>query len=110
MAIHLSRRTRGLPLWSSLVTHGSEKYQEAIELCIENAKKCAEAIKNSEHLELVMEPTLSIVAFKRKDWTKKDYEKWSHELAIAGKLLCLPSSIKGETILRLVFLNPNTNI
>ena len=110
MAVHLSRRTRGLPLWYSLVTYGSKKYTEAIELCIANAKKCASAIKNSDHLDLVMEPTLSIVVFKRKGWQKSDYEKWSHKLAIEGKILCLPSSIDGQTILRLAFLNPNTDI
>lgn len=110
MAIHLSRRTRGLPLWYSLVTYGSKKYSEAVEVCINNAKKCAEAIRNSEHLELVMDPTLSIVVFKRKGWKKEDYEKWSNKLALEGKLLCLPSSIDGETILRLAFLNPNTDI
>ena len=110
MAIHLSRRTRGLPLWYSLVTYGSKKYSEAVELCIANAKKCAEAIKNTDHLQLVMEPTLSIVVFKRKGWQKADYDGWSHKLALDGKLLCLPSSIDGETILRLAFLNPNTDI
>lgn len=110
MAIHLSRRTRGLPLWYSLVTYGSKKYSEAVELCIANAKKCAEAIKNTDHLQLVMEPTLSIVVFKRKGWQKADYDAWSHKWALEGKLLCLPSSINGETILRLAFLNPNTDI
>lgn len=110
MAIHLSRRTRGLPLWYSLVTYGSKKYTEAVELCIENAKKCAQAIKNTEHLELVMEPTLSIVVFKRKDWEIEDYASWSNDLALDGKLLCIPSSINGEIILRLAFLNPNTDI
>ena len=110
MAIHLSRRTRGLPLWYSLVTYGRKKYTEAIELCIANAKKCAKAIKNTDHLELVMDPSLSIVVFKRKAWEKEDYDAWSKNLAINGKLLCLPSSIDGETILRLAFLNPNTDI
>jgi len=110
MAIHLSRRTRGLPLWYSLVTYGSKKYTEAVELCIENAKKCAQAIKNTEHLELVMEPTLSIVVFKRKDWEIEDYASWSNDLALDGKLLCIPSSIDGEVILRLAFLNPSTDI
>lgn len=110
MAIHLSRRTRGLPLWYSLATYGSKKYSEAIKLCIENAKKCAKAIKESDHLELVMEPSLSIVVFKRKGWIEEDYKAWSNELALSGKLLCLPSSLDGETILRLAFLNPNTDI
>ena len=110
MAIHLSRRTRGLPLWYSLVTYGRKKYTQAIELCIANAKKCAKAIKNTDHLELVMEPSLSIVVFKRKGWQKEYYDAWSKNLAINGKLLCLPSSIDGETVLRLAFLNPNTDI
>lgn len=110
MAIHLSRRTRGLPLWYSLATYGSNKYTEAIEVCIENAKKCAKAIKETDHLELVMEPTLSIVVFKRKGWTEEDYNAWSNKLALEGKILCLPSSIDGEIILRLAFLNPTTDI
>ncbi len=110
MAIHLSRRTRGLPLWYSLVTYGSDKYSQAVEICISNAKKCAEVIKKTEHLELVMEPTLSIVCFKRKSWEFDDYKKWSDSLALSGKMLCIPSSINGEIILRLAFLNPNTDI
>lgn len=110
MAIHLSRRTRGLPLWYSLVTYGSKKYSEAIEKCLDNAKKCAQAIKESDHLELVMDPTLSIVVFKRKGWELNDYTKWSNDLALEGKILCIPSSIDGEVILRLAFLNPNTDI
>jgi glutamate/tyrosine decarboxylase-like PLP-dependent enzyme len=110
MAIHLSRRTRGLPLWYSLVTYGSNKYTDAIETCLANARKCAQAIKDADHLDLVMEPTLSIVVFKRKGWKKEDYDAWSHKLALEGKILCLPSSIDGETILRLAFLNPKTDI
>ena len=110
MAIHLSRRTRGLPLWYSLVTYGSKKYSEAVEKCIANARKCAQAIKETDHLELVMEPTLSIVVFKRKGWELADYASWSSDLALEGKLLCIPSSINGEIILRLAFLNPNTDI
>ena len=57
-----------------------------------------------------MEPRLSIVGFKRKGWKKEEYHAWSKNLALNGKLLCLPSSIDGETILRLAFLNPNTDI
>ena len=110
MAAHLSRRTRGLPLWYSLATYGSKKYSQAIETCLDYARQCAQAIKASDHLELVMEPTLSIVVFKRKGWIQEDYDKWSHDLALAGKLLCLPSSVNGQTVLRLAFLNPNTEI
>ena len=57
-----------------------------------------------------MDPTLSIVVFKRKGWELNDYTKWSNDLALEGKILCIPSSIDGEVILRLAFLNPNTDI
>jgi glutamate/tyrosine decarboxylase-like PLP-dependent enzyme len=40
----LTRRTRGLPLWFSLATHGIQKYREAIESNIDLAHKAAELI------------------------------------------------------------------
>ena len=32
LAIHLSRRPRGLSLWYSLATHGTDRYREAVEM------------------------------------------------------------------------------
>ncbi|MHB1889902.1 MAG: pyridoxal phosphate-dependent decarboxylase family protein, partial [Acidimicrobiales bacterium] len=37
LAIHLSRRARGLPLWFSLATHGTDRYTAAIEQSIATA-------------------------------------------------------------------------
>ena len=109
-AVHLSRRTRGLPLWYSLTTHGTKKYTEAIELALSNSRKCAEYIRNSEHLELIMEPELSVVVFRRKGWTDQQYRNWSDRLAKAGELLCIPTKHNGETVLRLAFINPDTDV
>lgn len=109
-ALHLSRRTRGLPLWYSLVTHGTKKYTEAIELALGYARKTADYIKKSDHLELIMEPELSVVVFRRKGWTDRQYKEWSNRLAKAGDLLCIPTKHDGETVLRLAFVNPDTDV
>lgn len=110
LAIHLSRRTRGLPLWYSLVTHGTDKYTLAIETCLDNARQCAAYIDGADHLELLMEPELSVVLFRRKGWSDADYHAWSQARAKAAEMLCLPTKHNGETILRLAFLNPDTEL
>ena len=37
-AYHLSRRARGLPLWFSLVTHGTDAYTQAVETTLSTAR------------------------------------------------------------------------
>ena len=43
-AHHLSRRARGLPLWFSLATHGTEAYTEAIETTLRVAREGADLV------------------------------------------------------------------
>lgn len=109
-AIHLSRRTRGLPLWYSLVTHGTKKYTEAIELALSYSRKCADYIRSNPNLELIQEPELSVVVFRRIGWTAQQYKEWSDRLAKDGDLLCIPTKHNGETVLRLAFINPDTDV
>ena len=61
-AHHLSRRARGLPLWFSLATHGTDAYREAVETTLTVAHAGAELVRAAEHLELVLEPELSVVS------------------------------------------------
>ena len=42
-AHHLSRRARGLPLWFSLATHGTQAYTEAVETTLRVAREGADA-------------------------------------------------------------------
>lgn len=109
-AVHLSRRARGLPLWFSLATHGVAAYREAIESNNEVARQIAQVIRDSEHLELVRDPMLSVVVFRRKGWTQDDYNGWSDELWESGKAACFPSKFKGEPVLRFAIVNPRTTI
>ncbi len=109
LAAHLSRRTRGLPLWYSLATHGTAAYAAAVDRCLDSARTVAEAIRASEHLELLMEPELSVVVFRRPGWTPAAYRRWSQRLAKDGTMLCVPTAFRGEIALRLAFVNPATD-
>lgn len=108
LAIHLSRRARGLPLWFSLATHGTRKYAEAIDRTVDTAMRVAGAIQASDHLRLVVAPELSVLVFDRPGWTEAMYRAWSHDLATSGVLLCVPTRWRGRIALRLAFVNPAT--
>lgn len=107
-AIQLTRRPRGLPFWFSLAANGSLKYQEAIEHSLTLAKECADMIRARSDLELVCEPTLSIVAFKKRGWRHEDYVCWSDELLAKQIGFVMPSAHNHETIIRFAIVNPWT--
>ena len=109
-AIHLTRRTRGLPLWFSLAVHGTKRYAEAMDKTMDLAREAAELIKEHPNLELLMEPTLSIVAFTRTGWSAEDYQKWSDKLLNDQIGFVTPSTHEGKPILRFAIVNPWTSI
>ena len=109
-AIHLTRRTRGLPFWFSLAANGTDAYRDAMEYTMLIAKKAVELIKVHPNLELLMEPELSIVAFTRKGWSKEDYQSWSDKLLRDQIGFVTPSSHEGKPILRFAIVNPWTNV
>ena len=109
-AIHLTRRTRGLPFWFSLAANGTDAYRDAMEYTMLIAKKAVELIKVHPNLELLMEPELSIVAFTRKGWNKEDYQRWSDKLLKDQIGFVTPSSHEGKPILRFAIVNPWTNV
>lgn len=109
-AIHLTRRARGLPFWFSLAAHGTKKYAEAMDKTMAVARAAADLIKVHPNLELLMEPTLSIVVFTRKGWKLDDYTAWSEKLLGDQVAFVTPSLHKGEPILRFAVVNPWSSI
>jgi glutamate/tyrosine decarboxylase-like PLP-dependent enzyme len=107
-AHHLSRRARGLPLWFSLATYGTDAYRDAVEVTLDVARQAATLIERAEHLELVVEPELSIVVFRRIGWTATDYQVWSDRMLAAGEAFVVPTTWLGETVLRICVVNPRT--
>jgi L-2,4-diaminobutyrate decarboxylase len=107
-AIHLTRRARGLPFWFSLAANGTLEYAHAMQQTLDIASHAAQLIREHPNLELLMEPKLSIVAFKRIGWKSADYERWSDKLLMDQIGFVVPSSHKGEPILRFAIVNPWT--
>lgn len=110
--IQLTRRLRGLPLWFSLATHGTEKYEWAVEEGIKLAKVAGELINEHPLLELVREPSLSCVLYRRIGWSAEDYRNWTYKNHEAGFALVTPTKWKSETgfetVSRFCFINPDT--
>ena len=109
-AHHLTRRARGLPFWFSLATYGTDAYRDAVETTLQVARAAADLIRDAPHLELIIEPELSIVVFRRIGWTADDYGTWSDGLLVDGTAFVVPTSWAGETVLRICVVNPQTTV
>jgi glutamate/tyrosine decarboxylase-like PLP-dependent enzyme len=109
-AHHLSRRARGLPFWFSLATHGTDAYSEAVERSLLVAHQGARLIDAAPHLELIMEPELSVVLFRRIGWTALQYQRWSDHMLQSGVAFVVPTSWQGDTVLRICVVNPRTTV
>jgi len=107
-AYHLTRRARGLPLWFSLAVYGVDAYRKAIEVAAQLARDTAALIKRTAHLELIREPDLGVVLFRRLGWRAEDYDAWAQALHSDGVAFIPPSKWEGETIGRFAFLHPHT--
>ncbi|MDE3065111.1 MAG: aspartate aminotransferase family protein [Acidobacteriota bacterium] len=108
-ALHLSRRARGLPFWFSLVSNGVTAYETAVQSAIDLAAFSADLIRSRDHVELVREPSLSVVLLRRPGWTPERYTQWSHQLLLDQVAFVTPTKWEGETIARLAFLHPDTD-
>jgi glutamate/tyrosine decarboxylase-like PLP-dependent enzyme len=109
-AYHLTRRARGLPLWYSLVVNGTDAYSDAVDAALSMARTAATLITELPYLELVRDPGLSVVLFRRRGWEHPDYAAWSERLLYAGVAFVTPTQWEGETVARLIFLHPGTTV
>jgi len=109
-AYHLSRRARGLPFWFSLATHGTDAYRDAVEMSLAVTGQAAALIDELDHVELVMEPMLSVLLFRRLGWAPDDYRAWSEQALEDGLTLTLPTTWQDETVLRFCLVNPRTTV
>jgi aromatic-L-amino-acid decarboxylase len=109
-AYHLTRRARGLPLWFSLSVHGVSAYSRAIETAITLARDTAAEIRTRSYLELIREPDLSVVLFRRLGWDSGQYAQWADQLLADQVAFIPPSAWEGETVGRFAFLHPHTTM
>ncbi len=107
-AYHLTRRARGLPLWFSLAVNGSGAYTAAIEHGITLTRQVADELNRRPDIELVREPTLSVVLFRRTGWTAADYDRWAHDLLTRQVAFVTSTTWEGEVVGRFAFAHPAT--
>ena len=109
-AYHLTRRARGLPLWFSLATYGTDAYRDGVEAVLAVTREAAVEIDRRAELELIMQPELSVVLFRRVGWEPDDYETWWRRGLDAQIAFVQPTSWQGEKVARLCFVNPRTTV
>ncbi len=107
-AFHLSRRARGLPLWFSLATYGSDAYTEAVETTLRVSTGFAEDVDARDGFTLLLQPQLSVVLFRLDGWDDARYDAWSRSRAKAGVTLVVPTTWRGERCYRICVVNPLT--
>ncbi|CAB4338604.1 unannotated protein [freshwater metagenome] len=107
-AYHLTRRARGLPLWFSVAVNGTAAYRKAVEESLALAQVVADDLRSRPEFELVMEPTLSVVLWRRLGWTAKDYAVMQDVLLERQISFVTPTTWLGETVGRFAFIHPKT--
>jgi glutamate/tyrosine decarboxylase-like PLP-dependent enzyme len=66
-------------------------------------------------LELLDEPELSVVLFRRLGWTDEQYHAWSDRMLAEQRTFTVPTTVKRddgtkETVLRFCFTHPRTSL
>ena len=107
-AYHLSRRARGLPLWFSVVTYGTQAYSDAIDASLDSAAAFADEVARRDGFTLILRPQLSVVLFTRTGWSRDHYLEWSRQRAREGAFLVVPTSWQGASCLRICLIHPRT--
>ena len=107
-AFHLSRRARGLPLWFSLATYGTDAYRDAVEATLRVSRAFAREVERRDGFTLLLEPELSVVLFRPDGWPEARYDDWTRSRAKAGFTLIVPTTWRGERCYRICVVNPLT--
>ncbi len=61
-----------------------------------------------DDVELVLEPELTVVLFRKAGWDAARWTAWARDLLEREVAFVAPTTWKGETLGRLVFLHPLT--
>ena len=72
------------------------------------ARAATEDIRSRSYVELLHEPDLSVVVFRRIGWTPAQYADWSDRLMRANFAFVQPTVHDGETVTRFAIVNPRT--
>jgi L-2,4-diaminobutyrate decarboxylase len=80
-----------------------------VETCLRTAREAADLIRAAPHVELVLEPELSVVVLRRPGWSAEDYQSWSVDLLRNGEGFVVASAHRSEPVLRLCIVNTRSS-
>ena len=92
----------------AMALHGLEAHRAAIRHGIVLATQMAAALDASPQTELVMQPELGVVLFRREGWGRDEWSAWAAGLLRNQVAFVAPSTYRGEPMGRLVFMHPRT--
>jgi glutamate/tyrosine decarboxylase-like PLP-dependent enzyme len=109
-----SRRARSFAVWATLKAYGRRGQQRLVEHCLDIADYFAERVRATEHMELMNDPKLNIVAFRYNPGGMSDEqldalnENLGVRVIADGRFLVGTSRIGARTIFRPAFSNWRT--
>jgi aromatic-L-amino-acid decarboxylase len=110
--LEYSRPFRALKVWLAFRVHGAQAFRDAIERNLAQAQLLAEAVRRRADLELLLEPELSVVAFRHRPPGVTALDAHNHGLARAlqrdGRVYVADAVVEGTTWLRPCFVNYRT--
>jgi glutamate/tyrosine decarboxylase-like PLP-dependent enzyme len=108
LGYQLTRRASGLPIWFALALHGLDAHRAAIRQGLVLASAMASALEACSVTELVMQPELGVVLFRREGWGRERWAAWAARLLAQQVAFVAPTTLHGEAVGRLVFMHPRT--
>jgi glutamate/tyrosine decarboxylase-like PLP-dependent enzyme len=107
-AFQLTRRPSGLPFWFTLVVHGSDALAGAVRAAMTTTAYAVAQLRTIPDVEVLLEPELSVVLFRKAGWDRARWQEWSTDLLGRQIAFVAPTTWKGEAVGRLAFLHPLT--
>ena len=113
LGIQLTRTSRALKVWLSICAFGLDAFTAAIDGCLDLAERARDRIEESPALELAVEPSLSVLCFRRRFDCDEDEEDRRNaalvaELERSGIGLISSTRVAGRYVLRMCILGHAT--
>jgi aromatic-L-amino-acid decarboxylase len=108
LGFQLTRRASGLPVWFALAVHGVDAHRDAMRRSLDLARSLTTAIDSLPHADVVLPPELGVVLFRRDGWGAAEWTAWAMRLLDDQIAYVAPTTHRGETVGRVVFLHPET--
>jgi aromatic-L-amino-acid decarboxylase len=108
-SLEYSRPLSALKLWLAFTVHGAAQIRAAVERNLEEAALLARLLRAQQRFELLMDPPLSVVLFRRRLADDDHQRALAEALARDGRLLIAPAVADGAVWLRVCLVNHRTS-